>query len=70
MLNDTGLIIHHAYKIRTVKKTPTAYEVSGMNINYPSKTKARLNNIYEFSPYVKENTTLRRYKEDQLVNDV
>jgi hypothetical protein len=31
--------------------------------------KARLNNIYEFSPYLKENTTLHHYK-NQLVNAV
>jgi hypothetical protein len=30
---------------------------------------ADLNNTYEFSPYLKENTTLRHYK-DQLVNAV
>jgi hypothetical protein len=33
------------------------------------KAEARLNNIYEFSPYLKENTTLHHYK-DQLVNAV
>jgi hypothetical protein len=32
-------------------------------------TEDRLNNIYEFSPYLKENTTLHHYK-DQLVNAV
>jgi hypothetical protein len=35
----------------------------------PFKAEARLNNIYEFSPYRKENTTLHHYK-DQLVNAV
>jgi hypothetical protein len=33
------------------------------------KAEARLNNIYEFRPYLKENTTLHHYK-DQLVNAV
>jgi hypothetical protein len=33
------------------------------------EAEARLNNIYEFSPYLKENTTLHHYK-DQLVNAV
>jgi hypothetical protein len=33
------------------------------------ETEARLNNIYDFSPYRKENTTLHHYK-DQLVNAV
>jgi hypothetical protein len=31
------------------------------------EAEARLNNIYESSPYRKENTTFHRY-EDQLVN--
>jgi hypothetical protein len=33
------------------------------------EAEARQNNIYEFSPYRKENTTLHHYK-DQLVNAV
>jgi hypothetical protein len=33
------------------------------------KAEARLNNIQEFSPYLKENTTLHHYK-DRLVNGV
>jgi hypothetical protein len=33
------------------------------------EAEARLNNIQEFSPYRKENTTLHRYR-DQLVNAV
>jgi hypothetical protein len=32
-----------------------------------SEAEARLNNIYEFSPYREESTTLQRYK-DQPVN--
>jgi hypothetical protein len=36
---------------------------------YPFESEARLNNIYEFSLYLKENTTLHHYK-DQLVNAV
>jgi hypothetical protein len=35
----------------------------------PFEGEARLNNIYESSPYRKENTTLHHYK-DQLVNAV
>jgi hypothetical protein len=38
-------------------------------LHYPFEAEARLNNIYEFSPYRKENTTLHHYK-DQLVNAV
>jgi hypothetical protein len=38
-------------------------------LNLPFEAEARLNNIWEFSPYLKENTTLRHYK-DQLVNAV
>jgi hypothetical protein len=38
-------------------------------VDRPFKAKARLNNIYEFSPNRKENTTLHHYK-DQLVNAV
>jgi hypothetical protein len=41
----------------------TSYFVSESNL----LDGARLNNIYEFSPYLKENTTLHRYK-DQLFN--
>jgi hypothetical protein len=33
------------------------------------EAEARLDDIYEFSPYLKENATLHRYK-DQLVNAV
>jgi hypothetical protein len=35
----------------------------------PLTQEARLNNICEFSPYLKENATLHHYK-DQLVNAV
>jgi hypothetical protein len=35
----------------------------------PFEAEARLNNIYEFRPYRKENTALHRYT-DQLVNAV
>jgi hypothetical protein len=35
----------------------------------PFEAEARLNNIWELSPYLKENTTLHHYK-DQLVNAV
>jgi hypothetical protein len=38
-----------------------------MFINF--ETECRLNIIWEFSPYLKENTTLHHYK-DQLVNAV
>jgi hypothetical protein len=48
-----------------------------MNLNYTLEAGAhrqlppytRLCNIYEFCPYLKENTTLHHYK-DQLVNAV
>jgi hypothetical protein len=35
----------------------------------PFEAEARLNNIEEFSPYCKENTTLHHFK-DQLINVV
>jgi hypothetical protein len=38
-------------------------------IPWPKFSLTRLNNIYEFSPYLKENTTLQHYK-DQFVNAV
>jgi hypothetical protein len=38
-------------------------------VSKPFEAEACLNVIYEFSPYLKENTTLHHYK-DQLVNAV
>jgi hypothetical protein len=39
------------------------------SLHYPSEAEARLNNMKEFSPYLKENITLHYYK-NQLVNAV
>jgi hypothetical protein len=44
-------------------------EVMNVECSTPFKAEARLNIIEEFSPYLKENTTLHHYK-DQLVNAV
>jgi hypothetical protein len=38
-------------------------------LDWPFEAEAYLNNIYEFSPYLQENTTLHHYK-DQFVNAV
>jgi hypothetical protein len=43
--------------------------IAYINVHYPFETEALLNNIYEFSPYLKENTTLHHYN-DQLVSIV
>jgi hypothetical protein len=44
--------------------------VSGIGQQFnPLKPEAHPNNIWEFSPYRKENTTLHHYK-DQLINAV
>jgi hypothetical protein len=63
--------------VRTSKRTPhfTSTEINWLTLfkeiifNYPFEDEACLNVIYEFSPYLKENTTLHHYK-DQLVNAV
>jgi hypothetical protein len=63
--------------VRTPKRTPhfTITKINWLTLfeeiifNQPFEAEVRLNAISEFSPYLKENTTLHRYK-DQLVNAV
>jgi hypothetical protein len=53
-----------------LKRTDKNNECFGVHLcPESSEAEARLNNIKEFSPYRKENTTLHHYK-DQLVNAV
>jgi hypothetical protein len=63
--------------VRTSNRTPH-FAITKINwlilfkeiiFNYPFEAEARLNDIYEFSPYLKENTTFHHNK-DHLVNAV